>query len=101
MRRRPERWETRFGGWVGHVTVRGVVRELTILGVPVTPKGVYGWLAGVTVPRAERAMAMVKISRGRIRLEDVYRHKLEVRGDGDGGRTCGVAARTQVGTRRD
>ena len=73
------RWRTRFGSWVGRYTVKRIAAEMAARGDPITVKACYGWLSGMTVPRAERAMAMVKISGGRIRLEDVFRHRLEVR----------------------
>jgi hypothetical protein len=76
MRRaRDGRWATRFGGWVGEVSVARISQ-----GVGVTNKAVYGWLAGVTTPRANRAMELVRLSRGRLSLEDVFRHGAEVRG---------------------
>lgn len=75
MRREPRRWRTRFGSWVGSVGVERLTLELCSAGQTVTPKAVYNWLAGEHAPRPHCAAAMVQISRGRIGLADVYRHR--------------------------
>jgi hypothetical protein len=44
----------------------------------VTNQAVYEWLQG-HAPRPARAAALVKLSRGRLTLEAIYNHSLEVR----------------------
>lgn len=78
MRRSPRRWRTSFGRWVGHVGVARLTTELRSLGEPITQKAVYNWLAGERTPRPSSAVAMVRISRGRLALVDVYRHRASI-----------------------
>ena len=82
MHREPRRWRTQFGSWVRAYTVPRLTRELQDLGQPVTPNAVYGWLAGRIAPAPARALAIARISEGRVSLVDVYRHREEVRGFG-------------------
>jgi hypothetical protein len=81
MRRRiEERWRTPFGGWVGRVTVAGIVNELgKNPALAVRPSQVYAWVAGIAMPRPSRALALVRMSRGTITLDAIYRHGQEVR----------------------
>jgi hypothetical protein len=78
MRRDPRRWRTRFGRFVGSVGVERLTVQLRSAGQPVTHKAVYNWLAGDHAPRPGYAAALVQISRGRIGIADVYRHRWEV-----------------------
>jgi hypothetical protein len=75
MRRDQRRWRTRFGSWVGRVGVPVLTEKLRSAGQPVTSKAVYNWLAGDHAPRPACADAIVAISRGRVGLADVYRHR--------------------------
>lgn len=77
--REPQRWRTAFGRWVGRVGVPQVVRHLHAERQTVTPTAVYQWLSGDRVPRPDRAAAMVRGSGGQISLDDVYRHREEIR----------------------
>lgn len=63
------------------MTVARITEELGARGFAVEEKSVYRWLAGTSVPRPDRAMTMVEISGGRLKLDDVYQHQREVRGD--------------------
>lgn len=78
-RRDPSRWETAFGRWVSDF---GVPRIVAALGrdpdLRVTNQSVYEWLQG-HAPRPPRAAALVRLSRGRLTLEAIYRHSLEVK----------------------
>lgn len=72
------RWKTRFGSWVGQVTVAAIVSELA--GDPrtrVTPNAVYQWLAG-HVPDYPRARALVDYSEGAITYDVIYSHADEL-----------------------
>ena len=76
--REPRRWKTRFGRWVAGYGVSNIVRSLqpdTFLRV--TPNAVYAWLSG-HAPHPNRARALVKISGGAIRLQDIYAQRNEV-----------------------
>ena len=72
------RWRTRFASWVGDFTVAALRRELAAHGEPVGRNAVYEWLAGRTMPTASRAIVIVKVSRGRVRMEDILRHRSTV-----------------------
>lgn len=82
MHREPRRWRTHFGSWVRAYTVPRLTRELHDLGQPVTPNAVYGWLAGRIAPHPERALAITRISSGVLSLQDIYRHREQVRAAG-------------------
>lgn len=71
MRRISRRWGTRFGCFVSDFTVGRLVRELAGRGVPVTRGAIYAWIAGRTRPRPEAAAVIVKVSAGRVRLDDI------------------------------
>lgn len=79
VRRVPARWETPFGRWVGDYGVPRLVSDLrSDPYLSVTPRAVYAWLEGHP-PQPARAMALVRLSEGRITLEDVYRHAEDLR----------------------
>ena len=79
MRRIDERWRTPFGGWVARVTVAAIVNELgKNPDLAVRPSQVYAWIAGITVPRPRRAMALVEMSAGALSLEDVVTHQEQI-----------------------
>jgi len=83
MPRRSElRWQTRFGSWVHDFGVSNLVQELQRVGEPISQKGVYAWMSGDGRPNYERALVLTRISGGRVRLEDIARHRHEVRGRG-------------------
>ena len=78
-KRVPWRWETEFGRWVGDVGVPRIVSALARdPDLRVTSDAVYMWLRGVA-PRPARAEALVRLSRGRLTLDDIYGHAREVR----------------------
>ena len=101
------RWETKFGAWVSRFTVTRITSELSARGVGVQDKTVYSWVAATRFPRVDHAMALVEISGGRLKVDDVYRHRVEVRGDDDrvsgerSGSAGSVVEGAAVGTRRD
>lgn len=76
----PDRWTTHFGQWVCDVGAADLSSQLCAIGQPVTPSAVYKWMAGVRAPRAGCALAIVRISRGAVTLDDVYGHRREVEG---------------------
>jgi hypothetical protein len=79
MHREPRRWRTHFGSWVRAYTVPRLTRELQGLGHPVTPHAVYGWLSGRIAPHPDRALAITRLSGGRLSVADIYRHREAVR----------------------
>jgi len=73
------RWRTKFGRWVAEYGVREIVDGLSDdADLRVTKHAVYEWLRG-HAPRPARAAALVRLSGGRISLEDIYRHVRLVR----------------------
>jgi hypothetical protein len=82
--RRRGRWTTHFGSWVASVSVFKVQEALTSQGHPVTEQAVYNWLAGATTPRIAHAVALVRMSEGRISLDDIVRHRTEVADESSG-----------------
>ena len=88
------RWETPFGRWV-HDT--GVSRIVAALGrdpdLSVTNHAVYDWVAGRHPPKPAHAMALVRMSHGRLTLEEIYQHRHQVRG-------LGVASKPTEGMQR-
>lgn len=73
-RSRGGRWETRFGRWVAEYGVAEIVKQLrSDPDLRVTKKTVYDWLRG-HAPRPARAAALVRLSRGAITLDCIYRH---------------------------
>jgi hypothetical protein len=100
MKRRHPHWKTRFGTFVSRHTVALLRRDLALAGVPTHEKTVYSWISGQSTPRPERMVALLKIGRGRLRAEDLLRHRSEVRrveGRGKGPLARGPAE----GDRRD
>jgi hypothetical protein len=85
MQRDPRRWRGNFTSFVGSCTVAAFIHELGAAGEPIGKEAVYSWIAGRTAPRARVAAAIVRISDGKLTLDDLYGHRHEVRG-GDGGR---------------
>lgn len=75
MRREPRRWRTRFGSWVRGYGVHRLAQGLRDAGQPVTETAIYNWLGGRHVPRADSAIAIVSLSRGRVQVADVLRHR--------------------------
>ena len=65
---------TRFSAWVGEVSVAGVVNAMSAF-TPIGPDAVYSWLSGRTEPRLSTAAYIVRISDGRVTLEDIVRHR--------------------------
>jgi hypothetical protein len=79
FRRDEPRWRTRFGSWVGQVTVQAIVAQLgEAEATRVTPNAVYQWLAGHS-PSPTRAGALVRLSRGQLTYEAIYAHRSEMR----------------------
>jgi hypothetical protein len=74
------RWNTKVGSWIRDYEsgVDGLVSDCVASGVPVTAKAVYGWLAGRELPSMMRAYKVVALSGGRITMEDLVRHRIEV-----------------------
>lgn len=64
------------------MTVRRIVAELgKDPDLAVRAGEIYSWVCGTTRPRPERAIALARMSGGRISLDDVYGHSTEVRGE--------------------
>lgn len=72
---RDARWRTRFGQWIAGYGVANIVRDLG--GKRVTSQAVYGWLSG-SLPRIDRARALVKLSDGALTFGMIFSHKLEM-----------------------
>lgn len=73
MRRIVIRYRTPFGRWVANY---GVCRLASA--VDVAPTTVYGWLSGTKTPQPARAIAIVTVSGGAVKLEDVFAHRQQV-----------------------
>ena len=74
------RRETQFGRWVVEFGIPRIVAELRKdPDLRITEHAVYDWLSGRRAPRPSRAAALVRISRGRLSLETIYRHPYECR----------------------
>jgi len=72
-------WRTRFGSWVHSYTVPRLLRSLEAAeGFRLTRATVYHWVTGRSAPQPLRACALVRLSRGAVTLDDVFRHRLEV-----------------------
>lgn len=72
------RWKTRFGSWVGDVTVASIVSALDRNpDLRITESAVYQWLRG-HAPNPARARALVELSEGAIDYEVVYSHREEL-----------------------
>lgn len=95
------RWGTRLGRWLADYGVPNVRLALRRQGLRTGVHTVYAWIAGQNVPRADAAYALVKLSRGKLTMDDVYEHSREVRRDGPAGSgTPAVAEGTQERHRR-
>ena len=79
MRRVERYWRTPFGRWIGAVSVQRVVAGLTVAGCPIGTTAVYHWIAGRRVPRLPHALALARLSAGRLAVEDVLEHRRLVR----------------------
>jgi hypothetical protein len=92
---RSHRWRTRFGSWVQSYTVSGIARALASAGDPICTETVYKWVSGASVPRPDRAVAMVRIAAGAITMDDVYSHRaaLAASGSTHGSDSTGTMAR--------
>jgi len=68
------RWKTRFGSWVKGYGARQLARDIGVAvhGMPLATTCVYQWVSGYHTPRPEHAQAIVRLSGGRVRLEDVF-----------------------------
>jgi len=79
FKRSPTRWQTKFGRWVAEFTVPAIVENLAHdPDLRITNQAVYEWLQG-HAPQPARAIALVKMSRGRLTLEDIYHHPKQIR----------------------
>ena len=69
------RWETRFARLVRQYGVARLARDLQV-----DPTAIYQWVRGSVSPRPDKAMTIVVLLQpvGRLRLEDVYHHRLAV-----------------------
>lgn len=65
---------TKFGAWVVCFTVPQLSREMLKRGHEISVSGIYYWLRGDTVPRPDKAQALVAISAGMLTMEDIYSH---------------------------
>lgn len=78
--RERRRWTTTFGRWVADYTVPRIVAGMSSRPeTKVTPKAVYEWLRGRS-PHPVRAQELVRLSGGRLTLDDIYRHPVELEG---------------------
>ncbi len=79
FRRTPARWETDFGRWVSDFGVSRIVSALAPdPALRITNQTVYEWLQG-HAPQPSRAIALVRLSGGRLTLETIYEHGRAVR----------------------
>jgi transposase-like protein len=72
-RGRPYGWDTRFARLVHVYGVAKLARDLEV-----EQTAIYQWIRGSTSPRPEKAMTIILLLRpvGRLRLEDIYHHRL-------------------------
>ena len=75
MRRVAIRYRTPFGSFVSEYGAARLAESLCRLGQPTAPQTVYGWLAGAKTPAPSRALAIVRVSAGAVKLEDVFEHR--------------------------
>jgi len=71
---KPRRWRTTFGRWVLEYSVSRLATDLGARGQPVTPKAIYEWVAGRSVPHKQRVRAITELSGGTVTIHDIYRH---------------------------
>lgn len=76
---RRSHWETPVGRWVRRLGVTRIVQGLHAQGVPITRDAVYKVVSGRRAPGLEVRSGLARISRGRIRCEDVDRHILRMK----------------------
>lgn len=76
----PHRWRLPLGRWVSRYGVTRLAPQLSV-----TPHAIYDWVAGRRVPRPPCAAAMVKLSRGAITFDDIYRHRTQMERLSSGG----------------
>lgn len=69
------RWQTRFARLVRRYGVAKLARDLEV-----DPTAIYQWVRGSVSPRPDKAMLIVVLLQpvGRLRLEDIYKHRLTV-----------------------
>lgn len=69
------RWQTRFARLVRRYGVARLAHDLEV-----DPTAIYQWVRGSVSPRPDKAMLIVVLLQpvGRLRLEDIYRHRLTV-----------------------
>jgi len=63
-----------FRRWVRAFAPAALTRKLSRAGVPVSRQTVHRWRRGETAPAPQRAVALLQISEGRLRVEDLYPH---------------------------
>lgn len=73
--RRAQRWDTKFGRWMGSYGVRNLASALSASGCPITPVAAYEWLAGRSSPRPQTAAQIQRLSGGIVRPEDIAAHR--------------------------
>lgn len=67
-------WNTPVGKWISEVGVSTIVSALgRNPDLSVTDRAVYSWLKGFA-PRYDRAQALVRLSKGRITMAQIYDH---------------------------
>jgi hypothetical protein len=104
MRRCVERWRTPLGRFVGEFGVARLTAAFAARGDPISGRLAYAWLAGAVMPRPERALALVALSRGRLTMAEVFGQRAAIlrragqrvailRQSGSGSRSAGESAR--------
>lgn len=73
------RWQTRFGRWVKSYGATRLAQELGLSCGPGGPITIYQWVGGTRTPRPASALRIVTLARGKVRLDDVYAHRYQVR----------------------
>ncbi len=76
---RRSHWETPVGRWARRLGVSRIVQGLHAQGVPITRFAVYKILSGMRAPGLEVRSGLARLSRGRIRGEDIDRHILRTK----------------------
>ncbi len=82
MRPIARRWRTPLGSFISEYGVSRLTRDLAAAGQPVTRCAIYHWIGGTHVPRLERAVAIARLSQGRLTLGDIYRQRDVVKPSG-------------------
>lgn len=73
------RWKTRLGRWIADYGAPRLAGALSRAEHPTTTKAVHEWLAGRSSPTLERAVEISRISRGKVSVEDIHRHRERLR----------------------